>query len=97
MDDWVVGLSVAQVYVGGQRHQSSNIVLDGLVGCIKNVRLGSSANARLHDPVEHNIEPGCHVEDACRADVGLCPQHSFCVDLWADHECKCQPGMYNSG
>ena len=93
MSDWVVGLTVGHVSVGGQRQQieGSTLILDGLVGCVKNVRVGSSANARLHDPQEYNVEPGCQAQNTCK--TNSCPPHSYCTDLWGEHKCTCQPGQ----
>ena len=92
VDSKLNGLEVTKVSVGGVNDNDADDVI-GLVGCIKDVRLGNQRHQWLRTAVEHRVGEGCSGSDSCsRNDV--CPLHGVCTDTWNSHTCTCEPGTF---
>lgn len=95
MGDWVNGLPVGAIMVGGQMSKvgSTTIVTNGFEGCIQDIRVGNSANSILVRPIMYNAVEGCEAGDPCDRDLAFpCPPNSYCNNEWRAHTCTCQPG-----
>ena len=96
MGDWVNGLPVGEVTLGGlvSTVGGNILVTNGLEGCVQDVRVGNSANSVLMRPGEsNNVKEGCEVEDACEKEVAFpCPDNSYCNNEWGAHTCTCESG-----
>ncbi|XP_076447464.1 LOW QUALITY PROTEIN: cadherin EGF LAG seven-pass G-type receptor 2-like [Babylonia areolata] len=84
----VSGSDIQIVYVGAYR-QGNDPMSDGLVGCVKDIRVGNNPNAVLSQPSVTGATEGCSVPSSC--DPNPCGPGT-CSDTWGDYECKCPPG-----
>ncbi|ELT95736.1 hypothetical protein CAPTEDRAFT_182594 [Capitella teleta] len=93
MNDWVTGQKVGTVFVGGFREKIRNkfVIVDGLIGCVKDISVGNVINSFLKNPKRSNIEMGCSSDDSCQP-PSECPKRSRCLDIWGDRKCICDPG-----
>ncbi|XP_043190636.1 protocadherin-like wing polarity protein stan isoform X2 [Amphibalanus amphitrite] len=91
-DAQLAGLYVDEVIVGGGEGD-----VPGLIGCIREVRVGNSANTSLTLEEAVRANTGCSAADEC-VDIGgdVCPERSTCLSSWGGHECVCQPGHVGS-
>jgi len=98
------GLVVAKVSIGGvQDLTDAPVGLQGLVGCVKDVRIGGERHQWMRSAIQHRVGDGCSAADSCISSVSslrsgssntvdVCPLHGVCTDTWNDHTCTCEPG-----
>ncbi|KAL5014369.1 hypothetical protein ScPMuIL_008639 [Solemya velum] len=85
----ILSQMITVVYVGAER-QGNGPIINGFIGCIKNVRVGNNPKSLLVNPDLNNVESGCLAPDVC--DSNPCPQSATCIDEWGDYSCKCPVG-----
>lgn len=90
VDSKLVGLEVTKVSIGGLNDDEDPFI--GLIGCIKDVRLGNQRHQWLRTSVEHRVGEGCSSSDSCSSRSDVCPAHGICTDTWNSHTCTCEPG-----
>ncbi|XP_076066701.1 protocadherin-like wing polarity protein stan isoform X3 [Oratosquilla oratoria] len=93
VDSNVANLYIGKVSVGGKQ-PSDPAKVTGFVGCIKDVRVGSSPTAWLRPTHEGGVTDGCHASDPCSSLP--CPPNSQCINTWAGYECQCHKGFYGA-
>ncbi|CAL1544536.1 unnamed protein product, partial [Lymnaea stagnalis] len=83
-----MGKDVTLIYVGASR-DGNKPMANFLTGCVKDLRVGNSAQSSLQNPIEPAVDQGCTESPVCTSSVCGVGQ---CVDEWNNHICLCPAG-----
>lgn len=86
------GLYVGKITIGIPENENEKAV--GFVGCIQDVRVGTTQTILQRATVKLRVTEGCSNEDPCVSST--CPQHSQCQPDWEKYNCQCHTGYVGS-
>ncbi|GFY79058.1 protocadherin-like wing polarity protein stan [Trichonephila inaurata madagascariensis] len=86
------GMYVGKVSVGGVENPDDEGKIAFFIGCIQDVKIGTSQGTWLRPMVEMNVRDGCFPPNQCASNP--CPSNSKCIDHWGNYSCKCLDGHF---
>ncbi|GFT62704.1 uncharacterized protein NPIL_447201, partial [Nephila pilipes] len=81
------GMYIGKVSVGGVENPDDEGKIAFFIGCIQDVKIGTSQGTWLRPMVEVNVRDGCFSPNQCASNP--CPSNSQCIDHWGNYSCKC--------
>ncbi|CAL1267158.1 unnamed protein product [Larinioides sclopetarius] len=88
------GMYIGKVSVGGVENPDDEGKIAFFIGCIQDVKIGTSQGTWLRPMVEVNVRDGCFSPDQCFSNP--CPQNSRCIDHWGNYSCECFDGHFGT-